>query len=533
METLKGDMGEMGLEGAPGKDGKDGEIGLEGMPGKDGKDGKNGKNGKDGKDGLDADPKEVIPYAEKAVKAHEKKIDHTLIHAPDILGTKEVDESNANVGTILTIGKDGKLIYQKPKEWLTRTDMLLYGRGGVTVTELDGSPNVHVSTIKFSNGSVTDNGDGSVSVSSGGGGGGTPGGSTTQVQYNNAGAFAGITGATTDGATLTLVTPTLGVATATRLGVGAAADAVNLLTFTQPAASSGTPNALVLAGGAHTALTASTEASDINFNLARTVQFATGAITNQRAVRVQAPTYSFVGASTITNAGTFTISGAPIAGTNATITNPYALWVQAGNMKIGSGTAGSPLAAIGQDGIEMAYSNNTTGGVGLVSVNTSNGASAYVGTALNNDSANGSTYIHFAGIYLNSSTYNDPSFGTIGNIASQYLVYGTDGPTTIGTSLNGSYINFFIGGAPTPALANEVGRWTTAGLTVGLAGTLSGLIKLPGLTSGTVSLGAQDVAGTYTLKLPNAQGAAGTYPINNGSGVLYWAPAPTVFTYFT
>lgn len=42
------------------------------------------------------------------------------------------------------------------------------------------------------------------------GGGGTPGGSDTQVQYNNAGAFGGITGATTNGTTLTLVAPILG-----------------------------------------------------------------------------------------------------------------------------------------------------------------------------------------------------------------------------------------------------------------------------------------------------------------------------------
>ena len=44
-----------------------------------------------------------------------------------------------------------------------------------------------------------------------------PGGSTTQVQYNNAGSFAGITGATTDGTALTLVTPVLGAATATSI----------------------------------------------------------------------------------------------------------------------------------------------------------------------------------------------------------------------------------------------------------------------------------------------------------------------------
>ena len=41
-------------------------------------------------------------------------------------------------------------------------------------------------------------------------GGGAPGGSTTQVQYNNAGSFAGITGATTNGTALTLVAPILG-----------------------------------------------------------------------------------------------------------------------------------------------------------------------------------------------------------------------------------------------------------------------------------------------------------------------------------
>ena len=41
-------------------------------------------------------------------------------------------------------------------------------------------------------------------------GSGSPGGSNTQVQYNNSGAFGGITGATTDGTTLTLVAPVLG-----------------------------------------------------------------------------------------------------------------------------------------------------------------------------------------------------------------------------------------------------------------------------------------------------------------------------------
>lgn len=103
--------------------------------------------------------------------------------------------------------------------------------------------------------------------------------------------------------------------------------------FTQ-GVTTGSANSLArFIGVAHTALTASTEYIDVNFNLARTLQFATGALATQRAVVFQAPTYGFVGASTLTTAATVAIAGAPAAGTNATITNSYALWVQSGNSK--------------------------------------------------------------------------------------------------------------------------------------------------------------------------------------------------------
>jgi hypothetical protein len=50
-------------------------------------------------------------------------------------------------------------------------------------------------------------------------------------------------------------------------------------------------------------------------------------------MRIQAPTYSFVGGSTITTASTLSISGPPVAGTNATITNAYALNVESGKIR--------------------------------------------------------------------------------------------------------------------------------------------------------------------------------------------------------
>lgn len=107
-------------------------------------------------------------------------------------------------------------------------------------------------------------------------------------------------------------------------------------TVTQAVQTSGSPNALVVTGAAHTTLAGGTEASDTVFNFARTVQFNTGTLTLQRASRIEAPTYAFVAASTLTTAVTLGISGAPVAGTNASITNAMAVKIAAG--AVGSGT---------------------------------------------------------------------------------------------------------------------------------------------------------------------------------------------------
>jgi hypothetical protein len=128
-------------------------------------------------------------------------------------------------------------------------------------------------------------------------------------------------------------------------------------TLTQPVSTSGSPTGFTWTGGAHTTLALSTEATDVNFNLARTAQFATGALTTQRAMRIQAPTYGFVGASTITTASTLSISGAPVAGTNATITNAYALNVESGNVNVVGAVLATSLTASGHIGVKSGGSN--------------------------------------------------------------------------------------------------------------------------------------------------------------------------------
>lgn len=109
--------------------------------------------------------------------------------------------------------------------------------------------------------------------------------------------------------------------------------------LTQPVLTSGSPSILDITGGANTTLAADTESTDVNFNLGRTVEFTAGGggFTDQRAIRVQAPTYSATAAETITTASTLSIDNAPSAGTNMTLTNAFAVDIQAGLSNLADG----------------------------------------------------------------------------------------------------------------------------------------------------------------------------------------------------
>jgi hypothetical protein len=100
--------------------------------------------------------------------------------------------------------------------------------------------------------------------------------------------------------------------------------------FGRTALATGVAIGLLYVGAAHTNQTLSTEVIDVDLQNTGSLQHAAGALTTQRTVRIQRRTYSFVAASTITNAATLAIENAPLAGTNATITSALAFWVQAG-----------------------------------------------------------------------------------------------------------------------------------------------------------------------------------------------------------
>lgn len=98
-------------------------------------------------------------------------------------------------------------------------------------------------------------------------------------------------------------------------------------------------------------LTASTEVHENLFNQSITATFSTGALTTQRAFRITNPTYAFAGASTLTNAYSFYVDGAPVQGTNATITNSWAGGF-GGPVKITGTSSGSALMLENSSGTE-------------------------------------------------------------------------------------------------------------------------------------------------------------------------------------
>ena len=134
-------------------------------------------------------------------------------------------------------------------------------------------------------------------------------------------------------------------------------------TFVQQPVATGLATAFFVSAQNLSLVTAGTENPDVSFDLSHSVTWATGAITAQKAFQITAPTYDFIGASTITDAATFYVSAAPIAGMNATFTKSWAVWVDSGNVRLDgdivmSGSTPSITATGANEGIELNAAGN-------------------------------------------------------------------------------------------------------------------------------------------------------------------------------
>ena len=132
-----------------------------------------------------------------------------------------------------------------------------------------------------------------------------------------------------------------------RVAVGAAAGGTGCVPAAVGAGVALLAGVAFLAGcGALIAYSANEAQSHLPTYFAR-AQDQAGALAAQRALRISAPIYRFVGASTITSAVTVFIEGAPSAGTNATITNSYALYVGGGTTRLGGALVVDGAAGVG------------------------------------------------------------------------------------------------------------------------------------------------------------------------------------------
>ena len=416
----------------------------------------------------------------------------------------------------------------------------------------------------------------------------TAAGSSGQVQYNSGGSLAGAAGLAyaTSGFNITITSQN--AADVPLLVKGATSQSGNLqewrnvgnsvlasfssngyLTIS-PAASTGSQNpSILLTAPAHTTLTASVESPDINVNLNRTVQFSTGSLSLQRAFRIQAPTYAFVGASTLTTAATVQIDSAPVAGSNATLTNAIALRVLTGTTTgVGiivqgpaSGTAN--LQVFQADGGTTAAYFAANGSLGLTpTARTGSPANSVLLTAPAHTALTASTEYH--DVYYNLARTTQFSTGSI----TTQRAFRVDAPTYafVGASTITNAITMEVTSAPlagtnatlTNAITLKVstGAATAKGLLIQGAASQSGNLQEFQNSVGTV-LAFTDSSGNLTLNsqnslrfadsdssnyvafkspatvntnvtwtLPSVDGSANQVLSTNGSGTLSWT-SPT------
>ena len=145
------------------------------------------------------------------------------------------------------------------------------------------------------------------------------------------------------------------------------------------------------------------------------------------------------------------------------------MWLQGKYAKFGDSTSEYTCINLADACVELSGDGNTAGGVFYQVGNRNAGTSAYSGLTILNDLGNlGNNATYYAGLFLNSSVYSDPTFGTANNVPNILQLGNTMGSISIQASSTlpsvPSFIQFLAGGVNT---TNEIARITTTGLGIG------------------------------------------------------------------
>lgn len=248
-------------------------------------------------------------------------------------------------------------------------------------------------------------------------------GTNTRILYNNAGVLGEylVTGTGTTAVLSTSPTFTTSILTPTVTGINGA------LTFTNAVQSSGVVTSFEFTKPNNTGQTASTNIQGFLFTTGSR-QWATGAITTQEEVRITAPTYSFVGASTITNAYALFVN-APIAGTNATIINNFAAGFSGNVNVIGSLYSTGFRLVDGNQGLNKALISDANGNASWQTLGS--GYTKSINNISTNTSAGSAPNTEYYYICTASLTLTLPT--AVGN-TNEYNIKVTSGTLTINTT---------------------------------------------------------------------------------------------------
>ena len=408
------------------------------------------------------------------------------------------------------------------------------GTVALSVADTAGTWTMKLPTSAGTNGYYlqTDGLGNTVWAAGGGGGGGSPGGSNTQVQYNNLGAFGGAPGFTFDG-------------TAT-VGIGVASTTSATLNLYNASSA----NAVSLKSGNNVSAWSMTLPTDAGTNGYAMVTDGSGnmswsaiaAGTINTGVVGQLTYYSGTNALSGTTTGTGVLTA---LGNNTNSASGVAVLNGSGVLAVAQGGTATGTAGIG------AFNNITgytaSGATGTTSTNLVFSTSPTITTLTTsgNVTATG-TGARFLADFSNATVDNRFSFQTSTTNATTGIYALPNGSSTgaswqaanaadptnaskimittnastdvqlvSGINGTGTYLplSIYTGGGVSAQFSETKGIFT-----LGVSGSTAGVLNIAGSTSGTVSIQGAAGAGTYNFNLPTSAGTSGQPLLSGGGG---------------